>query len=163
MGTREELEEWLRPKVDAWANGVRILAKTAKRYPQSAYAGLGVSLQLEWQYLQRTVPGVGSLMGPIEDSLRDAFLPALFGGEEVSTNLREILFHSVKRGGLGIPYPWMLAEHKYNTSKSSSEVLVVSLLGGTNINYVAHKCCVRRENDDGQKQREFLEKAALTI
>ena len=74
------------------------------------------------------------MMGPIEDSLRDAFLPALFGGEEVSTNLREILVHSVKRGGLGIPDPRILAERSYNTSKEASEVLVVSLLGGTDLN-----------------------------
>ena len=65
----DELEEWVRPKVEAWAHSVRILAKMANCYPQSAYAGLGVSLQIEWQYLQRTVPGVGSQMGTIEDAL----------------------------------------------------------------------------------------------
>ena len=46
LGLREELEEWVRPKVEAWAHGVRILAKIAKWYPQSAYASLGVSLQI---------------------------------------------------------------------------------------------------------------------
>ena len=76
-----------------------------------------MSLQIKWQYLQRTVPGVGSLMGPIEDSLIEAFLPALFGGEEVSANLREILGHSVKHRGLGIPYPRLLTECAYNNSK----------------------------------------------
>ena len=53
-------------------------------------------LQLEWQYLHRIVPGVRSLTGPIEDAQREAFFPAIFGGEEVSANLREILDHSVK-------------------------------------------------------------------
>ena len=33
LGPREELEEWLRPKVDVWAHEVRILAQIAKRYP----------------------------------------------------------------------------------------------------------------------------------
>ena len=41
----------------------------------------------------------------IEDTLREALFPALFGGEEVSDDLREILGHSVKHGGLGIPDP----------------------------------------------------------
>ena len=31
LGPREELEEWLRPKVEAWANGIRTLAKISKR------------------------------------------------------------------------------------------------------------------------------------
>ena len=76
-----------------------------------------MSLQLQWKYLQRTVPGVGSLMGPIEDSLIDAFSHTMFGGEEVSADFREILNHSIKRGGLGIPNPWLLAERAYSTSK----------------------------------------------
>ena len=88
LGPREELEEWMQLKVEAWDHGVCNLDKIANWYPQLAYAGLGISLQIEWQYLQRTVPEVGSLMGPIEDDLREAFLPALFGGEEVSANLR---------------------------------------------------------------------------
>ena len=76
------------PKVEAWSHRVRTLSKIANRYPQFAYTGLGMLLQIGWQYLQRTVPGVGSLMGPIEDALREAFFPALFGGEEVSSNPR---------------------------------------------------------------------------
>ena len=64
-GPREELEYWMQPKVEAWAHGVCTLSKIANWYPQFAYTGLGMSLQLEWQYLQSTIPGVGSLMDPI--------------------------------------------------------------------------------------------------
>ena len=69
-----------------------------------------MSLQFEWKYLQRIFPGVGSMMGHIEDSLREEFFPEMFGGEEFSSDLREILGHSVKHGGLGIPDPRLLAE-----------------------------------------------------
>ena len=74
MVPREEIYEWVQLKVYSWAHGVHTLAKTAKSYPQWAYAGLGVSLHIEWQYLQSNIPGVGSLMGPIEDAQKDAFL-----------------------------------------------------------------------------------------
>ena len=67
----------------------------------------------------------------------------------------------MKRRELGIPDPWLSAERAYNTSKAASEVLVVSLLGGTDLKYVAHKGCVFRASADGWKRREFLEKAAL--
>ena len=43
-------------------------------------------MQLEWQYLQRTAPIVGTLMGPIKEALRKKFFPALFGGEEINTD-----------------------------------------------------------------------------
>ena len=59
---------------------VRVLGKIAKGHPQSSYAGLGISLQLEWKYLQSTVPGVGTLMVRIKDSLRETFFPAIFRG-----------------------------------------------------------------------------------
>ena len=122
-----------------------------------------MSLHIDCQYLQIPVPGVGYLMGPIEDTLREAFLPVLFGGGEVSTNLREIQGHSVKRGGLGIPDPCLSEERAYNTSKSASEVLIGSILGGTDLNYVVHKGWIRRASTDRRKQRELAEKAVLLI
>ena len=69
-GPREDLEAWVQPKVGAWSHRVCILAKIANQYPQLSYDGLGVSLQLECQYMQRTVPGVSTMMGLIEDSQR---------------------------------------------------------------------------------------------
>ena len=41
IGPQEELEAWMKPQLEAWAHGVRVLAKIARRHPQSAYAGLG--------------------------------------------------------------------------------------------------------------------------
>ena len=105
LGPQADLEEWVKPQVQAWALGVRVLAKISQRHPQSAYAGLGMLLQIEWQYLKMTVPGVGTLMGPIEEALKEKFFPALFGGEEINVNFRKILGHRVKHGGLGIPAP----------------------------------------------------------
>ena len=81
LGPQEELEAWVKHQVEAWAHGVRVLAKIAQSHPQSTYTGLGMSLQSEWQYLQRTVLRVGTLMGPIEEDLREKCFPLLFGGE----------------------------------------------------------------------------------
>ena len=95
-------------------------------------------MQLEWQYLQRTAAQVGTLMGPIEESLREKFFPALVGGEETDVDFRKILGHSVMHGGLGIPDPRLSAESSYNTSKANSGELVGSILGGTELNYVGN-------------------------
>ena len=58
--------------------------------------------------------------------------------------------------------PQLSEECVYNISKAASEVLVRSLIGGNDLNYVAHKGCVRRASADGRKHQEFLEKAELT-
>ena len=65
LGLQEELEAWVKPQVEVWGHGVWFLGKIPRQHPQSAYAGLGMSLQSEWQYLQSTFPGVGTFMGPI--------------------------------------------------------------------------------------------------
>ena len=120
----------MKPQAEAWAHRVRVLGKISRKHPQSAYAGLGILLQLEWQYLQRTVPGVGTLVGPIEEALREKFFPTLFGGGGINADFRQILGHSVKYGGLGILEPRLSAESAYNTSKATIGGLVDSLLVG---------------------------------
>ena len=54
-------------------------------------------------------------------------------------------------------------ERAYNTSKSAMEVFVGLLLGGTKLNYIAHKGCVCRSSADGRKQKELAENAVLSI
>ena len=60
------------------------------------------------------------MMGPIGDSLRDKFFPALFRGEEIDSDFRKILGHRVKHGRLGIPDPRLSVESACNTSKAAS-------------------------------------------
>ena len=75
-----ELEAWVKPQVEALAHGIRVLGKISRRHPQSAYPGLVMSLQSEWQYLQRNVPGVGP---------KREFFPSLFGREEMIADFRK--------------------------------------------------------------------------
>ena len=98
LGLQEEFKVQVKPQVKAWAHGVINLGKISQRHHQLAYARLGILLQLEWQYLQRNVPRVGTLMGPIEEALREKLFPTLFGGEEINANFRKIIGHSVNHG-----------------------------------------------------------------
>ena len=52
------MEEWIRPKVQEWEENIETLGRVLVRYPQTAYAILATSLNAEWQYLMKTVPGV---------------------------------------------------------------------------------------------------------
>ena len=53
------MEAWLLPKAAEWVETIETLGRFAIRYPQTAYAGLAMSLQAECKYLMWTVPGVG--------------------------------------------------------------------------------------------------------
>ena len=83
---QEELEAWVNPQVESWSHGVTVLGKISRRHPQSSYYSLVMSLQLEWNDLQRNFPGVGTLMGPIEEALIEKFFPALFRGRRSMPN-----------------------------------------------------------------------------
>ena len=83
------METWVKPQVEAWAHRFRVLGKIARQHPQSDYADLVMPLQLEWQYLKRTVPIVGTMMGPIEEALREKFFSVLFGGEDINGDFYE--------------------------------------------------------------------------
>ena len=87
LGPQEELVVWVKPQVEAWSHGVRFLGKIDRQHPQLSYASLVMLLKLWWQYLQRTVPGVGTIMGPIEEAIREESFSVLFrGGVSTSTS-----------------------------------------------------------------------------
>ena len=83
-------------------------------------------------------------MGRIEEALREKFFPSIFGREDIKAEFHKILGHSVNHGGLGIPDPRLSAEWAYNTSNAASRELVDSLLGGSVLNYLAHRACVHK-------------------
>ena len=99
-------------------------------------------------------------MGPIEEALREKFFPALFGGG-IKSNFRKILDHRVKHGVLGIPDPRLSAESAYNTSKAASRELVDSLIGGSVLNYVGHRECVRKASQSARQTKMSVELAKI--
>eukprot|EP00956_Cyclotella_meneghiniana_P023353 scaffold45380_cov85-Cyclotella_meneghiniana.AAC.2 len=47
IGSDEEKTEYVKKKIGVWADGVKILSSIARRFPQTAYAGLTISLQAD--------------------------------------------------------------------------------------------------------------------
>ena len=131
LGTEQQVRDWVRPQAEAWAWGVRRLAMVARRFPQAALHGLTRSLQQEWQYLQRVLPGVDDEYGPVEAAIADDFLPALFGmpKEEVAP-FRRLLGLPTKFGGIGVPAPTLTGPARHETSVDVTTVLVDALRPG---------------------------------
>ena len=50
IGHANSRREWIAPQIQKWTRAVQTLAVIARKYPQTAYAGLQQSLQSEWQY-----------------------------------------------------------------------------------------------------------------
>ncbi|KAI2506095.1 hypothetical protein MHU86_8326 [Fragilaria crotonensis] len=131
---------WVDPQVQQWIEGVHSLAAAARRYPQTAYAGLSQSLQAEWQYLQRVTPDIAPAFAPLEAAIATVFLPALLATtvEEVA-KLRPLLALPTRLGGLGIPDPTTTGEFCFAASKESTTLLQGSLVTGDRLCATEHK------------------------
>ena len=70
------------------------------------------------------------MMGCIEEALREKFFLAIFEGEEIISDFRKILIHSVKHIGLDTPDP-IFQQIVHTTPKSR---------GFTEIGYVPESC-----------------------
>ena len=131
LGKRCSRDSWVGAKVAAWAEAVRDLARVAVRHPQAALAGLTRSLQQEWLFVQRVVPGIQGLFAPVEEANAEAFIPILVGGALVDCrSLRCLMALPVKRGGMGLPNPVLTADPSYSTSVEVTWTLTESLQKG---------------------------------
>ena len=123
---------------------VKILARVAKKYPQAAYAGFCFSLQCEWDYISRIVPGVAPYLAPLKDAIRQHFLPALFDvpPDAMTAEWRAHLAKSVKGAGIGVRNPVDAAPHSFETSKLATSYLVSHLIEGGRFSTNHHSAVV---------------------
>ena len=155
VGSRAMQDRWVDPMVEKWVESIQALAKVAVRYPQSAYAGFSQSLQSEWQYLCRCVPGVEAHLGPVEVAIEQLLIPALMdmGSGEVTKEFRQLLANGVKQGGLNLRNPAAGAARLFQGSSEASKVLVKSLMTASALDSVEHKQCVRQAGAKARKER----------
>ena len=105
LGPREATLEWFSHQVYSWTQVIKPLIRISAWHSYAIYAGLGTSLQLNLQYLQRTVLEVRKLIRLKETDLIDFFFTDLFEGEDVDINMYKILVYSVNHDALGILDP----------------------------------------------------------
>ncbi|KAL7523483.1 hypothetical protein ACHAXR_000201, partial [Thalassiosira sp. AJA248-18] len=160
FGSNAMRDRWVAPMVEKWVAGIKALSKVAGRYPQSAYVGFTQSLQSEWHYLCRCVPGVEEHLQPVEDAIQHHLIPALLlvKPEEVKEDFRRLLTHSVKQGGLNIRDPAASAARLHQSSLEACETLVASLMENSDLSSAAHKQCVRQAGAKARKERIEAEK-----
>ena len=78
VGSATDETNWIDPQINQWIAGIEALSKVARRYPQTAYAGLTKSLQAEWQAIRSTCyPQPNSSFRPTGDGNFPGFPPSI--------------------------------------------------------------------------------------
>ena len=153
MGSLEMKDRWLDPMVVGWVDGVKKLARVAEQYPQTAYTEFIQSLQAEWQYISRCVPGTEKYLGPVEKAIWELLLPALLGvpAGEVHGGLRALLGNGIKQGSLNVRNPTEAAERLHKASSEADKTLIHSLVEGHRLDLVLHQQTVRKAGTEARK------------
>ena len=141
---------------------VKVLSGVSYKYPQSAYAGLQKSLQQEWSFVQMGTPGVGEAFGPVEEALREIFVPALFEGLREGVPKREITRLPVKQAGLALPDPIQTAPEKWTASCVIIGYLVTALRVQVEFRTADHSACLWEGRTAVQRRAEIRAEEALT-
>ena len=116
LGSVSSKQQFVSQKVDEWVNHLQTLSLFAKTDPHAAYAAFTYGFIHKWKYVQRTVPDIAILFQPIEDCIRNEFIPALVG-RAVSDNERLLFSLPTKLGGLNIPNPVRLCSKEFEWSQ----------------------------------------------
>ena len=84
-------------------------------------------MQSRWTFVTRTVANISELMQPLEDAIRQKFLPSLLG-REVNDLERELFTLPARHGGLGIVNPCTQSDQHFSNSEELTLPLVAMIL-----------------------------------
>ena len=122
LGSVASKHDFVSEKVEGWVSHLQKLSEFAESDPHAAYAAFTYGFIQKWKYVQRTMSGIDELFQPIEDCIRNKFIPAIVG-RAVSDTERLIFSLPTKLGGLNIPNPVSFASKEYEWSRRLTETL----------------------------------------
>ena len=91
--------------------------------------------------MHRVTPGVGEAFSPVEESLREIFVPSLFKGLREAVPERENTRLPVKQAGLALPDPVKTAPENWTASCVITGHLVMALRRQVVFRTADHSAC----------------------
>ena len=123
LGDEAFRQNFVKQKVENWSSDLMELVEIAKEEPQAALCAFNAGLSRRWTFLQRTMSGIRDLFVPLEEIIRQKFIPAICG-RNVSDLERQTIALPYRFGGLGIRNPVEAADDEYQASLKVTEPLV---------------------------------------
>ena len=123
IGGKDARESYVKKKVEKWVKDLEELSEIALDEPQAALSGFTKALCHRWTFVMRTIQDTKELFIPLENCIREKFIPSIIG-RCVSDLHRRMFALPVRFGGLGIVNPVDMVEREYQTSVKITEELV---------------------------------------
>jgi len=124
IGSETFVRKYLQDKVEKWTKQLECLSAIARTQPHAAHAGFVHGVRGKWSFCQRVMSQVADLMQPLEDVIRNKFIPALIGDDvHISDDERALFALPARHSGLGIDNPVLDSPHKFRASVKFTEAL----------------------------------------
>ena len=105
IGSDSYVNSFVVEKVKGWSAEVKRLSRFAESQPHAAYCAFTHGLSSRWLFVFRTVPCVCDAFQPLEDMIRQVFIPTLTGCSPPSDSSQLLFALPARWGGLGIFVP----------------------------------------------------------
>ena len=128
LGSPEFIKSYVNGKVREWSDELSKLSEISLTQPHSAYSALTHGLLGRWTFLSRTLPGIGDLFSPLEQTIRVYLLPTLTGKCAFSDVERQLISLPSRLGGLGIINPCDASAFQFAASQRVTGPLVSLIL-----------------------------------
>ena len=154
IGDKTTMKEFVPEKSKNWQAKIQLLSAAANSCPHESFSVFTKSVQAEWNFLMRVVPGCDEFLKPLEDSIKNQFISTVTNIYNVSNPQRTLFSLSAKNGRLGIPDPKVKTSEQFEMSKKTSSLISDSIVNGTVLDVDAHKIHVRSSKQTFQLENE---------
>ena len=122
VGSDGYKREYLDELVKDWNSQLCRLSTVAESNPQAAYSAFVSGFKKKFYYFMRTVPDISNLFLPVENSIRNRFVPAITGRRICIEEDRKLLPLPTRYGRIAIPIFHQQTEIEYNNSRRITEL-----------------------------------------
>ena len=114
-------------KVKSWCLDTELLSQVTVSQPHAVFVGYVHTWTSKWSYISRTILGIGHLLEPLEQVVRDKFIPVMTGHPSSSENECSLLVLPAIADGMGLTIPPSNLEFCYEAS-SKITVLIATMI-----------------------------------
>ena len=116
--------------IDDWNQQLKLLSNFFEIEPRAVYSAFVGGFKEKLRYFMRKIPKIDGFLKPLENTIRNEFIPELT--YVCSDNERQLLSLPTSYGCLGIPIFFKCAQYEYNNSRKLTSSLLIKDQNKTN-------------------------------
>jgi hypothetical protein len=163
IGNNDGKKNFVENQIKGWKNDIEDLARIAAKEPQLAYAAFVYGTSKRWNYVCRTTPDIGELLKPLENVIKETFLPAIIGKSFIDDIFRDMITLPSKMGGMSIPDVTEVSDREYMNSLRATNQLINAIIQQEHVLNLDHAELKKTKTDIRAERLQFYQEKRQLI